>query len=333
MVVTAALILTLPIVCLFYITVVTAAALLEKGKSLAPALSYSDRLHCLHEKDFSGTLEDCLLIGTHGSAAYRVTPSVVVNDRGVGAKQTLSWLSGLVRRWSLNQHYDVYSQLCMGARFLQWQVGLHQNEWVTLHSYLCGDVAADMTQVVRFVEEKGNQAFVLLSIQLWVNEDSVDSRGRTIWAYLSELGGSHVRPTNTPVSKWTPLQSLRRKIVIVTGVDCRMYPSDYTTNQETFDKNRSLAQIKSHLSETADDNRLACFQWVMTPDTQDVVQSALLPYPVTGLYSLPAVVDDTGRRNILNTLRQIQPGFQVFLVDHLTPSIAREIDTWNATLR
>ena len=320
--------------CICYIVVVVLCAVLVNGKPLAPTLLYKDRLQYTHERDDSGTLEGYLLIGTHGSAAYRITPDVLVDSRGVGSKQTFSWLTGLIRRWSLNQHYDIYSQLCLGARFLHLEIALHNEEWVTLHSYLCGGVAEDMSQVVRFIEEKDNKAFVLLNIQLFgVSEGATDKASRTIWTYLSELGGTHIWPMDIPVSKKTTILSLRGKIVVVKYSECRMYPSDYTTDNKTFDFNRSHTQIQTYLSENTKDDRLGCLQWVMTPDTMDLVHSALLPYPISGLYTLPVVVDNTRFRRLLDSLYQVQSGFQVLLVDHLMPSISREIEEWNTKRR
>ena len=270
------------LVGLLYIVIVIATAVIEVGVPLAPSMHYRDRLPCAHESDDSGTLQDYTLLGTHGSAAYKVNPYVVVDDRGVSSKRTFSWLRGLVMRWSLNQHYDIYSQLCMGVRFLQLEVSLYQGEWVTLHSYLCGSLVADLAQIVKFIEKKDNPAFVLLKVELFgVGSEAIDRNGKTIGLKLEELCGHHLWPKESPIQKNTPLVSLRKKIIVVQ--DCLMYPEDYTTDIALFKANRSGFTARPPSTS------LECFQWVMTPSTADLVWSLLRPFPVTGLHRLPAV--------------------------------------------
>ena len=126
------------------------------------------------------------------------------------------------------------------------------------------------------------------------------------------------------VTKTTPLRSLQRKIIVLSPQDCVLYPQDYTADETLFYKHRSVAEIDAGMADRATDQRLQCFQWVMTPGTAEIVRSCFLPLPITSLATLPAVVRPEPFAEALEAARS---PFQVFLLDHATPAVTKNIDT------
>lgn len=274
-------------------------------------------------------LKEYLLIGTHGSAAYRINTTVCVDDRGEKAKHILGNTSpGIVRQWSLNQHYDLYSQLVLGARYIHLEVAVHKGSWVTIHSYLTGTLAASLDEIYAFLKDYSS-GFVLLHTQVF-GSAKIDDHGLTAQAYIRAYGTFSTYQHTDPVTQDTRLVTLHGKIVLMgqPGARMEMYPKDYTSVLETFDTNRELKRFKER-PPVHDDKRLLCFQWVMTPVAQDMINDALKPWSTSGLFDLVTVTDKEKLKTYCTTRRDVLSNFQVFIVDHLDPAMAETIEAFN----
>ena len=261
------------------------------GRALEP------RVRTTRVLRYTGTTRLCeyLLVGTHGSAAYRITPGICVDDRGIRSKHPVGKIfPSMVRRWSLNQHYDIYSQLALGVRYLHLEVAVYRGDWVTLHSYLCG-----LDQVCLFLAENPG-AFLLLHLQVFGTTQSVYEYVQT-----HAISGR----VQCGVDREATLQSLRGKVVLF---EPELYPADYVADLPLFLENRTPHRAPPPLSHT-----LRALQWVMTPSAATILWDVLLRPWSTGLARLPSVKDKALLRTHLATM---QPSaFQILVVDHVDP--------------
>jgi hypothetical protein len=277
-------------------------------------------------------LKDYLLLGTHGSAAYRLDTTSIVDDRGVGIKHTAGKVTpGLIKQWALNQHYDIYSQLALGARYIHLEVAVYKGEWVTIHSYLAGPLSEDMGQVASFLEHTID-GFAIVHLQRF-GEETKDKSGLSHVDYLRKLYPQYI--VDSGVTTNTRINTLAKKMVIL-GVNMKseMYPRDYTTDLATFDLNRTVQRVQDNPPQYHEHiDTLIGFQWVMTPGTGDLVGAAMNPFRKSGLFDLVTVTDKTKLREYIHTTAySIMPVFNIFIVDHLDTQTCTIEEEYNATI-
>lgn len=277
------------------------------------------------------TLKDVILIGTHGSAAYRIDSSIVVDDRGKFVKHIATVLPGFVAQWAKNQHYDIYSQLCLGVRFLHLEVAVYQGRWVCIHSYYAGELSDDITQVVRFIEDHPD-GFALIHVQTFGNTFQ-DSADKTAWEFIKgivddeDMFVSYIR-------RDTKMSDLKGKIVLMLPnndndkqTKFHYYPQDYTADKDKFMENRTQSSLgdRSHYVHPS------MLQWVMTPGTTEMVNDITDIFAQGGLHKLPAVSDVDMRKNFLEQNKEyLVSNFDVFIVDHVDSNAIDDVHGLNS---
>ena len=261
-------------------------------------------------------LDDYLLIGTHGSAAYQLEPTVLVEDRGYAAKKFIGIVCPeLVKTWSLNQHYTVYGQLALGARYLHLEVAVHNGTWVTLHSYRCGDLRHELSDIQRFLAcDTHPDIFALVYFQVF-GEQQVDANGNDIQEVVKhQLGASLFAQ---PIGKMTRIEDLTQKLVMLTDASLEQYPADWTHDVEEFDRHRTPTHMRHHPPANA--QCMLCLTWVMTPHVTQMLAGAVKFWTRSGIFSM-----ETQNTRKLQTFLQDNSSyvqqFSILLVDHLTPA-------------
>lgn len=321
------------------LTVVTSAAL-DFSVPLEPRLLPHQHAPLHYSLDGALRLKDYLLIGTHGSAAYRLDPAIIVDDRGVQSKSIAGKIvPGLIKQWALNQHYDLYSQLALGARYVHLEVAVYGGEWVTIHSYLAGPLSADLDQITCFLDDT-TDGFVLVHLERF-GEQTEDRAGKTYMDHVRELDPKyhyHVAAADGAVTRETKISVLAGKMVVLGGCDegldmgIELYPGDYTGDMTTFDTNRTTQQIQaSPPAHGTNPRRLVGLQWVMTPGAQELIVDVATPFHRSGLFDFVTVTDRTKLREYLvdHAVTPLLQTFHVFIVDHLDRETCRCIEDYN----
>jgi len=274
------------------------------------------------------TLGNYTLIGTHGSAAYSIDSSVLVNNRnrGFSISPLFSGLfDGIIQRWAKNQHYDLYSQLQMGARYIHLEVCVHQGQWVTLHRYLARPVLQDIQQVNLFLKgsRRANKtkAFVLIHLERF-GLLCTDANNQTITQFVLSLDNSiSLKQVYTD----TVISSLYGRGVIVSQrAAASFFPSDYVSDLKIFRNNR----LVNKFPQPSINNSLNVFQWIMTPNLIDIMNNLFIPYPFSGLHLFESVNDGRFRTEYVRRNRiPLKDSFEIFMVDHLDPCMSSQIDS------
>jgi hypothetical protein len=286
-------------------------------------------------------LKDYLLIGTHGSTAYRIDSTIIVDDRGVRIKSLAGKITpGLIKQWALNQHYDIYSQLALGARYVHLEVAVHNGEWVTIHSFLAGKLSEDLGQIKSFLDDT-TDGFALVHLQRF-GEITIDRAGMTYMDHVHKLDPTNhygVAVDTGAVTRETKLSALSGKMVFLgarsDNLGIELDPRDYTGDVTTFDTNRSVQQIQATPPKHSNNpEMLLGFQWVMTPGAYELVVDAANPFNKSGLFDFVTVTDKAKLRAYLvthaDTLLQM---FHIFIVDHFDPATLGCIEDYNYSQR
>lgn len=254
---------------------------------------------------------ECMLIGTHGSAAYRLDLNTLVDDRGDVIKKYGYLIPELTRRWALNHRYSLYDQLMIGVRFVHLEISLHAGEWCTIHSYKAGTLREDLLEIRRFVMLAGSSHFAIVHPHLFVNTvDDIDSDGHTYLTAINMILGTNVREYN-PVD---PVSTYYNTVAIVASP--AESPRDSTANVDMFLRNRDKVIPSGRF-----------FSWVMTPDTNTIIRSILLPF--TSPMSL-ATLYPTKHDNLVAYIQTNQPlRCQCIIIDHVDPAFVTIIDECN----
>ena len=262
-------------------------------------------------------LDDYLLIGTHGSAAYQLEPAVLVEDRGYAAKQVIGIMCPeLVKAWSLNQHYTIYGQLALGARYLHLEVAVHDGTWVTLHSYRCGDLRHELSDIQRFLACANNpDIFALVYFQVF-GEQQVDANGDTVEDVVKHQLG--VSLFAQKIGKMTRIGDLTQKLVMLTDASLEQYPADWTHDVAEFDRHRTPTHMRRH--PPANTQGMLCLTWVMTPHVTQMLASAVTFWTRSGIFSMETVTNKRKLQTFLETNSSYVRQFGILLVDHLDPA-------------
>ena len=308
---------------------VLGSAAMDYSLPLEARLSISQQRLLCHTSDPTLILGSYLLIGTHGSAAYRLDTSICVDDRGEYIKHIAGHItSGAVKQWGLNQHYDLYSQLILGARYLHLEVAVYKGEWVTIHSYLAGTLMNDLNEIKSFLDDT-TDGFALIHLQRF-GTLAVDDDKRTATDFAKEYFRTYLEPN---VTRKTLLTSLKKKMVLLndeTTANVELYPRDYTTDISIFDVNRSTVHFEETPPQYVDTNSyLLGFQWVMTPGAESITNDILNPFNQSGLFDLESVHNRSKLSTYLQTESELQQNFQIFIVDHLDHDMYDRIDAYN----
>jgi hypothetical protein len=253
-------------------------------------------------------IKDSVLVGTHGSAAYRLDVEKLVDARAVGIKKFGYLIPAFTRRWAINQRYSLYDQLQMGVRFLHLEIGLYQDEWCTKHSYGAGTLKEDLLEILRFVTVSGSTHFTLVHPQLFGSKGTdTDSSGRTFMEEIEHILGPHLRFYHPD----DPVSTYYRKVAVLPAPP--LYPMDGTDDVAVFLHNRDT------------EVPLGTFlQWVMTPETKTIVRSLFLPFTTPG-----SLLDfyPTKHQHLDQYIQRHQPlRCQCILVDHVDPTFVAIID-------
>jgi hypothetical protein len=267
----------------------------------------------LLDSDQDRPISDRMLIGTHGSAAYRLDLGTLVADRGFNMKKYGHWTPDLTRRWAINQVYSLYDQLRMGVRFLHLEISLHKEEWCTIHSYKAGTLFEDVHEIRRFVLLPDSSHFTLLYPQLFDNKPSdVDSSGRTYLEAIADILGTcqrSYRPRD-------PMVTYYNRVAIVDAASAQS-PHDDTTTVSTF--------LHNHVPISKRSDRF--LHWVMTPGLNTIVRSICLPF--TSPKSLSTLYPNK-HENLTAYLRTVPPlQCQCIIVDHVDPEFVAIVDAHN----
>ena len=312
------------VVLISVISVIIVSANLKSSLHLQP----DPPIHALNF-GAQGVLDDYLLIGTHGSAAYQLEPTVLVDDRGYAAKGLVGYLGPeLVKTWSINQHYTIYGQLMLGARYLHLEVAVHDGMWVTLHSYRCGDLRHELTEIQRFLAQESPDIFALVYFQLF-GAHRVDANGDELLDLVkNQLGGSLFMQ---PISRQTRIRDLTQKLVMLTDTSLEQYPADWTHDVGEFDRHRTPTYMRHHPpTQLANAQCMLCFTWVMTPHVTQMITDAMNLWTDSGTFSM-----ETQNKRKLQTFLQDNSSylqqFGVMIVDHLDQTTADLI--WSCARR
>jgi hypothetical protein len=266
----------------------------------------------LLDSDQDQPISDRMLIGTHGSAAYRLDVDTLVHDRGFRIKQYGYLVPGFTRRWGINQRYSLYDQLLIGVRFLHLEISLHNGEWCTIHSFKAGTLRDDLLEIRRFVSMSGSTNFTLLYPELFDNDpEDTDDCGQTYLAAIADILGTYQR-VYRPHDR---MATYYNKVAIVEAVSV---VSSYTrtTNKKVF--------LYDRISKTPSDRFL---HWVMTPNTTTIVCSMFLPFIVPNSLS---TLYATKHEHLTAYLRSLPPlRGQCLIVDHVDPEFVAIVDAHN----
>jgi hypothetical protein len=310
-----------------------ASSALDFSIPLKPRLLANQHTTLHHSRNDSLRFKDYLLIGTHGSAAYRIDPAVIVDDRGVDVKRIAGKVTpGLIKQWALNQHYDIYSQLALGARYIHLEVAVHNGEWVTIHSFFAGTLAEDLDQIKGFLDDT-TEGFALLKVQRF-GKTTTDKVGKTYMDYIREIDLKY-RVDGRTLTRETKLSTLMKKMIVFgtgdDGLRLELYPADYTSNVNIFDFNRNAKRIQANPPKHIERmGSLLGFQWVMTPGTRDIVMDLINPASRSGLFDFVTVKNKTKLREYLSTNADtFLKTFHIFIVDHLDPETCSCIEDYN----
>jgi hypothetical protein len=253
-------------------------------------------------------IKDVMLVGTHGSAAYRLDVGKLVDDRNVGMKRFGYLIQNYTRRWAINQRYSLYDQLTMGVRFLHLEISLYQDEWCTIHSYKAGTLTEDLLEILRFVTVSGSTHFTLLQPQLFGNQAmDTDSAGRTYMDAIDDTLGPYGRLYHPH----DHVSTYYNRVAVLTSPP--LHPRDSTDDVDVFLHNRDQVGPPGQF-----------LQWVMTPDTKTIVRSMLLPFIVPGSLS---DLYPTKHDHLLRYIQSHQPlRFQCIIIDFVDPTFVEIID-------
>ena len=313
-------------VIVLLVIILLSSAALDCSLPLQPRLLPHQHVSLQYSRESTLCLKDYLLIGTHGSSAYRLDCMSLVDDRGVRMKSLAGKLTpGLIKQWALNQHYDIYSQLALGARYVHLEVAVHDGEWVTIHSFLAGKLSDDLDQITRFLDHT-TDGFALVHLQHF-GETTRDHTNKTCMDHIHELAPKY--HCSDPVTRATPLRALTGKLVVLggDGLQIELYPGDYTGDVATFDSNRTTHRIQMHPpSQLNHPKTLLGFQWVLTPGTHEIAVDAVDPFHQSGLFDRVTVTSKTRLRDYLATHPDM---FHVFIVDHFDEETRICIEEYN----
>jgi hypothetical protein len=291
------------LIFIVYILIVIAGILIPLKKQLP---TYVESTNLRFESYPERPIKHCTLVGTHGSAAYRLDVEKLVDDRNVGIKKFGFMIQNFTRRWAINQQFSLYDQLTMGVRFLHLEISLYQDEWCTIHSYKAGTLKEDLLDILRFVAVSGSTHFTLLHPQLFGDQDR-DSAGKTYMDEMEEILGSSLR-VYTPDD---PVNTYYNTVAVIQSPP--LYPRDYTDDIDIFLHNRNKVVPPGTF-----------LQWVMTPDNTTIVRNIFLPFITTNSLS---DLYPTKHTHLFKYLQSHEPlRVQCIIVDHVDPQFVSIID-------
>jgi hypothetical protein len=294
------------LIVIVYILIVIAGIFMPLTKQLPTSV---ESTNLRFESDPERPIKHCMLVGTHGSASYRLDVEKLVDDRNVGIKKFGYLIQDFTRRWAMNQRFSLYDQLTMGVRFLHLEISLYQDEWCTIHSYKAGTLKEDLLEILRFVSVSGSTHFTLLHPQLFGDQDT-DSAGKTYMDEIEEILGSSLRVYNPD----DHVSTYYNTVTVLHSPP--LHPRDYTDDIDIFLKNRDRVGPPGQF-----------LQWVMTPDTNTIVRNILLPFTTTGSLS---DLYPTNHTHLVKYIQSHEPlGFQCIIVDHVDPQFVSIIDGSN----
>jgi hypothetical protein len=294
--------------CIFIIpTIIDTSLVIE------PTVELERVLHYYHDDRIQ--MNDYLLIGTHGSVSYKIDTNILVHNRGISIKRMLGYIvPGIIKRWSKNQHYDILSQLRMGARFLHIEVGWHNHQYVAIHSYYCMRLVDVFRQIHLFLDQT-TKGFVMIHVQTF---GTLPNNNLNITNYIKPY-----YKFNKTLSQFTLLKDMYKTLVILDKT-FRQQPGIDRADWDYF--------ISTSVAELSNNRNLVTsgFSWVMTPDQTIILKSIGYPFKNKGLYTFPTITQKFVMKRFLLTYYKVLTAHYICLiVDHLNYDDINTIEAIN----
>lgn len=317
------------VLCLIFVLVfITLAILLipaavDSGpRSLVQRAVPERRLH-YYDGSPGALVKRYILCGTHGSGAYSVDTTCLVDDRGVPGKKWFGLLfPGIVGRFTKNQHYDVFNQLMLGVRFVHLEVswlkdGPSTGRYVVIHSYYCAELLDILAQIHTFLQ-RTQKGFVCVQFQIFGPAPPVSLE------YLLQSHEVHAHRFGGVLDDRTTFSDVYGKFIVLHNF--QQVPIAALNTYPGFQH-----EIKREIQEVGETNfKNTGLAWVMTPNTSTIVHGLFTPFSRRGLYNLESVLDQEYMKKVLFTDEdKIQNKYLCITMDHISESHVTLVDALN----
>ena len=316
------------VVLLFYLSSIIFPAITDTG---LPLKNISNERALLYYTFENINMGDYILCGTHGSVSYGVNTDVLVDDRGYTIKKLSTILPGITKRWSRNQHYDIFNQLLMGTRFLHLEVGWYKHSYVVLHSYYCTTLSDVLDQIIAFLDHT-QKGFVVVQLQRW---GSIPHDEKHLITYVRAYRNIYYRfghaQSDKPVTiqKDTFLKNLYGKFIIVQNF--QQLPNVAARSTWYDFKHEVRKEIMTFRDPQSSHTR--GFAWVMVPNTKTIITKGSQPFNHDGLFSFDSVRRKDFRTVFVHThYAKIKSCYSFFIMDHVSPGDIDMVDSVNFKL-
>ena len=226
----------------------------------------------------AATLRDVILTGTHDSYSYTADPHKISSDdsnfKACAPLIGCPGVSCVATSWTTCTDKTVYDQLCLGVRLISVDVSkyLPEGAYYATHTMCCVPLQHILDQIARFLTE--TTEVVLLKVTLRAN--AVASEVNDLLNALKCLVPPTLDPFTTPLKALT--ESNARLFACGDGLP---YAAAYIQSNwmNTADPTVAVQRAEARLGELASFKRsaqgLLGFSWVLTPQTQTVLNGLL----------------------------------------------------------
>ncbi len=240
----------------------------------------------------------------------------------------------VIRRWAVTQPTTTYQQLSAGARYLDIRARKVDDILVTAHGLLGAQILDIVEDMKRFLTENPNE-LVIFHIQETHGMD--DNAVNALFNLVNNEFSGQIAPSE--LLPTTPIQQFQKSGYQVIVISSRILSGSFsawsrtTLDNRWHNKNRPdpLAEkLLEHVGQRRL-NQLHVTQMVLTPTTEDIVQSFVPGEPSSLLDLVDTLRYPSGYLRLLdNEIKQYNKRLNIVLIDNIENN---QTDFFNACMK
>jgi hypothetical protein len=240
-------------------------------------------------------LKSLVLPGTHDSGSWNVSFSdPKLNEEPFGSFRSVPLAGNIVRGFCVTQNRTLYQQCVDGMRLFDFRIALAKdNQWYLWHGFRNITAREGLAQLAKFTVENPTEVLVIF---FRIDGPSLsDAQKRSIDAMLEPYTGYMLDHSKMSVdAKLSSILAAKKNWVLFANKylsNTNNLYGDYGLLQgrwfNEWDVGRMVSNLDGELNaapEKSATNGYYVMQWIVTPDTNDVVKSALSTYLLFGVW-------------------------------------------------
>lgn len=287
-------------------------------------------------------LSQLIIPATHNSSSYKMNENNYLGDNLIFLLLSkIKIFNNVLKKWTVNQDSDIYTQLKRGIRFLDIDIYEKNNEYYSGHEFENDNIINNMEEITSFMDDEPTEVIFLSFTCRGMEKEEKNRFIEIIYNKYKDYINTSFKKTPSKLisTKMSDLIKEDKKLFIIFDIVTE-YTYLYTTLYDIIpwlDTNNSEITLKENMENinihvnNDNNNKLIYTSWILTGNNSDAIKSTACQYCDNGNRAQAKNIN--GKiHNILSILRYKKKNGIIPIMDYPEDSTIKKLLDYNKLL-